>query len=163
MRRFVIAERIDQLDFRDTRILIRLLESGVADLRKRYNTDIVRTNPALLPDRIIHIGNLSVHISAPAIRPLPVARHDENGIFVVIQISRHRKPELFESVDARDRPRLFPCRIQSRQKRSGDDCDDRNYHKELYKSEFLVFSSEPSIVFRMSLLNSIFHYPNSFF
>ena len=141
MRRFVIAERVDQLDIRYIGICCPLLECGTANLRKSNDAGIVRTHPSLLPDRIIHVGKPSVHISAPAIRPLPVARHDENGIFVVIQISRHRKPELFESVDAGNRPRLFPRRIQSRQQHSGQYRDDRNRNEELYKgkSPFPVF------------------------
>ena len=61
---------------------------------------------------------------------------------VVVVDGVHHKPAsaLFHICGTGDCLRLFPCRVQRRQKHAGEDCDDRNYHEELYKGELLSFS-----------------------
>ena len=61
-------------------------------------------------------------------------------VAVVRSVHCNTKPDLLEISGAADRICLCSCHIQGGQKHAGKDCDDRNYHEELYKGEPVGFA-----------------------
>ena len=64
---------------------------------------------------------------------------DRQTSFVVVGIHLCVETELFLIRGAGDRSGFFSCGVQGGQEQAGEDCDDRNYHKELYKGEVTGF------------------------
>ena len=87
-----------------------------------------------MPHGLEHVGLMARLVNPPIlVQPFPFPLHDGDHILIISQIPYDRQGELLETVDAGNRPRLFTRRIQRRQKHSGKDCNNCNYHEELYK------------------------------
>ena len=61
-------------------------------------------------------------------------------IRIIPRITQSVSMQLLQIAEALYRPGLVARRFQRGQKHPGEDCDDRNYHEELYKGELLSFS-----------------------
>ena len=66
---------------------------------------------------------------------------DRPHVLVVVSVHGEIEENLLEIAGAADGASFVHCGFQRRQKHTGKDCNDRNYHEEFYKREFADFVS----------------------
>ena len=103
---------------------LRRFANNTADFRIRFPRGVRVQNPR--PEFIFRV------------RPF----RGNNIIIEIIRIQRRHRPARLQIVETSDASRFRSRLIQSRQKQPGKDGDDGNYHKELYKGEFIEISLE---------------------
>ena len=64
-----------------------------------------------------------------------VVIHGRQTVIGIACVIENRNADLPQISHTGDVPGLLACSIQSRQQHAGKDCDDGDYHKELYKGE----------------------------